>query len=113
MTNNLFWHQKVFIILLYASLVLYGLSLVAYFGLNLKPYSLILDRFVKLYIGLMLVIKFNPITRTNNFTEFDKRLAYHAGMILLLTTIMSWLLGIGVISENKNYLSIVSSKEGK
>ena len=99
MASNLFWHQKIFVILLYASLVLYGLSLVAYFGLNLKPFSLILDRFIKIYIGLMLVIKFNPLIRTKDFTEFDKRLAYHAGMILLLTTIMSWLLGIGVIPE--------------
>ena len=104
MADKLFWHQKVFIIFLYTSLVLYVLSLVAYFGLNLKPLSLLLDRLIKLYIGLMLVFKFNPFTDSKKLSIFDKRLAYHAGMILLLTTGVNWLLGVGIIPEIKNNL---------
>ena len=45
-----FWHEKIFLILLYFSWILYAASLVAYFGFHLKPLSEIIEKTIKIYI---------------------------------------------------------------
>ena len=43
--------------------------------------------FLKIYIALLLIYFYNPITyKKKNFTDFDRKLAFSAGIFLLLST---------------------------
>lgn len=89
MVEKLTWHQQAFMYTLYLSWILYAFSLVAYFGYHLNGITELLDQILKIYIGLILIYKFNPLFGKGNFTNFDKRLAWHAGFFLLISTILT------------------------
>tara|TARA_B100000927_G_C16111955_1_gene327566 strand:+ start:134 stop:457 length:324 start_codon:yes stop_codon:yes gene_type:complete len=89
MNTNLSWHQKLFLFTLYLSWILYVLSLVAYFGYNLKGLALIVDQILKIYISIILMYKFNPFFGNRKCSEFDKRLVWHGSFFLLLSTILT------------------------
>ena len=44
---------------------------------------------LKIYVALFLIIKFNPFTNKTPFTQFDRRIAFQAGVFLLSTTILN------------------------
>lgn len=82
------WHQKFYIYSIYLS---YFLFAVAYTGVvAISPsYLQTLNTFIKYYVSLFLVIRFNPFIKSNehkNLASFDRRIAFSAGMFLLLTT---------------------------
>lgn len=79
----------------YENLFLYGLKLsyVLYFlailGISsLAPkYLSNLRIILKIYIALLLIYFYNPITyKEKKFTDFDRQLAFSAGIFLLLST---------------------------
>jgi hypothetical protein len=46
-----------------------------------------LNSFIKYYVSLFLIIRFNPITNaTLAFRDFDRKIVFSAGMFLFLTT---------------------------
>jgi hypothetical protein len=57
-------------------------------------YLLKLDFYLKLYIGIFLVLRYNPIFPfvKNKLEEFDKKLIFSSGIFILLTTIITNLL---------------------
>lgn len=79
--NTLF---NYFIFLSYALyfIILFGLSTSAPQYLDTMQY------WVKIYIGLFLVIRFNYFTKIS-FNELDKKIAFSAGLFLLATTFIS------------------------
>ena len=87
--ETLLWHQKLFLYTLYFSWFLYILSLIAYFSLHVTPIYSEIDRFIKLYIGSILIYKFNPVFGKGDFTKFDKKLAWHAGFYLFISSIIT------------------------
>ena len=78
-------HEQFFNLIIYFSYFLY---FVAYFGLISKApqYIQLLQTFVKLYISLYLVIKFNYFSNSS-FTKFDRKIVFNAGLFLLTTII--------------------------
>lgn len=48
-------------------------------------YLNILDYYVKIYISLYLIVRFNPFTKIK-FTNHDRRVAFSSGLFLLSTT---------------------------
>ena len=79
-------HERLYDYAIYISYILYALAL---FGLsNYAPeYLDSLRDFIKLYISLVLIIKFNPFTHKSGYiSTFDKKLVFSAGVFLLLTT---------------------------
>lgn len=78
-------HEQFFNFTIYLSYFLY---FVAYFGLISKApqYVQLLQTFVKLYISLYLVIKFNYFSSLK-FDQSDKKIAFNAGLFLLTTII--------------------------
>jgi len=62
-------HEKIFYVALYLSYILY---LIAFFQIDqYNPrYLSILDSFMKYYVIIFLIIKFNPFVKSK-FTEFD------------------------------------------
>tara|TARA_B100001109_G_scaffold146629_1_gene119373 strand:+ start:131 stop:454 length:324 start_codon:yes stop_codon:yes gene_type:complete len=80
---------------LYQNILLYGLnfSYVLYFFAMLGISSLApqylsrLRIFLKIYVALLLIYFYNPLTyKEKKFTDFDRKLAFSAGIFLLLST---------------------------
>jgi hypothetical protein len=82
-------HKNIFLFFLYFSWFLYLVSLVISTHKDFGWLSAAVQQIIKLYIGLVLVIKYNPYVKENVFTSFDRRLVYNAGMFILLTTVIS------------------------
>lgn len=82
------WHQRLYIYSIYLS---YFLFAIAYTGIiAISPdYLQTLNSFIKYYVSLFLVIRFNPFIKSDKhkkIASFDRRIAFSAGMFLLLTT---------------------------
>ena len=73
----------------YAFFVFYALYFVIAFGLNDNApiYLTWLNNGFTLYFSIFLIYRFNP-WRTIKFTEFDRTIAYYAGIQLLLSTVI-------------------------
>jgi hypothetical protein len=68
------------------SFVLYIIVLLGVGGFAPK-YFHYLKTFLQIYIGILLVIRYNPITyKGRDFGEFDRRLVFSSGIFLLLST---------------------------
>lgn len=82
------WHQKLYYLLSYFSIFLY---IVTFIGLsfNAPKYLLLLQEIMKIYISIILIIRFNPyykIEFNKNNYEFDRKIAFTSSIFLLLTT---------------------------
>ena len=73
----------------YAFFVFYSLYFVIAFGLNDNApiYLSWLNNGFTLYFSIFLILRFNP-WRVTKFTEFDRTIAYYAGIQLLLSTVI-------------------------
>ena len=79
-------HERVYNYAIYGSYILYALIL---FGISsyAPAYLEMLKNFIKIYISLILIIKFNPFMRdTKYMSEFDRKIVFSSGIFLLLTT---------------------------
>ncbi|ALH23028.1 hypothetical protein ceV_122 [Chrysochromulina ericina virus CeV-01B] len=85
--ENISWHQKIFLYILYISWVLYPISLILETQYNLNNITQFVDTAIKLYVALVLIYKFNPWFGKQEFTKFDRRLAWEAGFFLLISTL--------------------------
>jgi hypothetical protein len=82
-------HQYIFLFFLYFSWILYAFSLIIYSDKDFRWLSDAVQQIIKIYVGLVLVIKYNPYVKEQDFTSFDRRLVYNAGMLILLTTVVT------------------------
>ncbi len=48
-----------------------------------------LPTIITLFICSLLIIRFNPFSKYNNFTAFDKKLIFEASSFLLISTLIS------------------------
>lgn len=79
-------YQNVFLYGLNASYVLYFLAILGA-GSLAPEYLSSLRGFLKIYIGLLLVGLYNPITyKDRKFTDIDRKMAFSAGVFLLLSS---------------------------
>lgn len=78
------FHEFVFQSALYLSYFLY---VVAYLqiGYYNPKYLDMLQLYMKYYVTLFLLIRFNPFTN-NQFTEFDRKVVFSSAIFLLTTT---------------------------
>jgi hypothetical protein len=70
-----------FIFLTYSILLIYTLGL---FDKG-KEYLTILDSYMKIYVSIFLIIRFNPFTK-NEFNDLDRKFAFTSGMLILSTS---------------------------
>jgi hypothetical protein len=86
MYKNRKFSELVFLYLINISFVLYIIVLLGVGGFAPK-YFHYLKTFLQIYIGILLVIRYNPITyKGRDFGEFDRRLVFSSGIFLLLST---------------------------
>jgi hypothetical protein len=86
MYKNRKFSELLFLYLINISFVLYIIVLLGVGGFAPK-YFHYLKTFLQIYIGILLVIRYNPITyKGRDFGEFDRRLVFSSGIFLLLST---------------------------
>jgi len=79
-------NEVFFLYSLRASFILYIIILLGVGGFA-PQYLEQLKSFLRIYIGTLLVIYYNPITyNERKFGEFDRQLAFSSGIFLLLTS---------------------------
>lgn len=80
------FHEQVYTYAMYISYILYVVVLLG-LSYTAPQYLDLLRDFIKIYISLILIIKFNPLVQKNKImTEFDKQIVFSSGVFLLLTT---------------------------
>ena len=86
------WHKTAFMAGLYISYILFGLTAVGVAIIH-PSYLSFVEQALQLYVSIFLIIRFNPFTRDKvTFDQFDAKIAYTAGIFLLLTTVFTTLL---------------------
>jgi hypothetical protein len=98
--NSLFNIVIIISYLLYFTIAL-GLSA------NAPHYLETLQHWVKLYIGVFLIYRFN-IFQNVTFTELDRKVAFSAGLFLFSTTIFNQIL-ISNLDEIKNFFKVITN----
>ena len=85
-------------------IILSLLYAIALFGLSIKApqYIVTLDYYVKIYISLFLIWRFNPF-RHVKFNDLDKTIVYNAGLFLFATTVFSTVVAT-YLNEIKAYI---------
>jgi hypothetical protein len=78
------FQDNLYNIIAYVSFILYILISLG-ISANAPQYLDTLQYYIKIYISLFLIIRFNPF-RTVKFTELDTKIAFSAGLFLLATT---------------------------
>jgi len=92
-----FWFNT-FIILTYSLYILFAVGLFK----NAPQYLESLDYYVKIYISLFLLWRFNPF-RKIHFTELDRKIAFSAGIFLFTTSAVNQILN-NYLTDAKNTL---------
>lgn len=69
----------------------YFLLIVSSLGISaIAPtYSSYLDYYIRVYICLFLILRFNPLRQQYKFTNLDRKIAFSAGMFILTTTFLN------------------------
>ena len=71
-------------ILTYASFLLYIISTIDLYD-TAPQYILYIDIALKLFIGLFLIFRFNPLVKIR-FNDFDKQIIFSSGIFILLSS---------------------------
>jgi len=86
---------RAFTIIVYVTWILY-ISIALGLSAKAPQYLTDLQYYVKIYVSLFLIFRFNPFRRVK-FTSLDAKIAFSAGLFLLATT--------AIDSVLKNYLN--------
>ena len=83
------WHRNIYIYAIYASYVLIIIAFTGFFYISPK-YLTTLEDWIKYYVIAFLLLRFNPwisnIKDRRENAEVDRKIAFSAGIFLLLTT---------------------------
>uniref|UniRef100_A0A6C0ES74 Uncharacterized protein n=1 Tax=viral metagenome TaxID=1070528 RepID=A0A6C0ES74_9ZZZZ len=79
--------EKFFNVFIYTS---YALIIISTLGLSQKApqYLYDLDYYVRIYVCLFLMWRFNPFVHVS-FTELDRKIAFSGGVFILTTTVLN------------------------
>ena len=58
---------------------------------NAPEYIHTIESYVKVYVALFLVLRFNKYTGTSTFTPLDRKIVFSAGLVVLSTSALGWL----------------------
>jgi hypothetical protein len=97
---KLLYQEYIFDFIFYISIILYFTAYIGIIFSFIDNDTIIenIDVFMKYYISLFLLIRFNPLL-TNNFTKYDKKIAFTSGIILFTSTAIG-----SYINNFKKYL---------
>jgi hypothetical protein len=95
------YQERSFNIFIY---ITYALIIVSALGLSesAPKYLKILDYYVRIYICIFLIWRFNPLRSSYQFTDLDRKIAFSAGVFILTTTALNTYL-----NDIKDYIKYV------
>lgn len=98
------WQERIFNVFIYTS---YFLIIISALGLSQSApkYLQSLDYYVRIYICLFLIWRFNPLRTHYEFTNLDRKIAFSAGVFILTTTALNQYLD-DIKDKVKTYLKI-------
>jgi hypothetical protein len=87
------YQERLFNLFIYSS---YILIIVSALGLSesAPKYLANLDYYIRIYICLFLIWRFNPLRTHYEFTDLDRKIAFSAGVFILTTTALNQYLDI-------------------
>lgn len=97
------FQDRIFNIIIVITYILY-ITIALGISSNAPKYLGELDKYMKIYISLFLIWRFNPF-RTIQFTELDRKIGYTAGIFLFTTTAINQIL-INYINNIKSFLKL-------
>jgi hypothetical protein len=97
------FQHKAYDMIMYLTWILY-ISIVLGLSANAPQYLDDLHAFVKIYVSLFLIYRFNPFRRVK-FTGLDAKIAFSAGLFLLGTTAIDGVLENYII-DLKQYIDL-------
>jgi len=50
------------------------------------------DYYIKLYVAIFLIVRYNPIFRPAKYTPLDRKVSFHAGVFILFTMFIKQIL---------------------
>lgn len=82
------YQDRLFNLFIYVS---YFLIIVSALGLSesAPKYLISLDYYIRIYICLFLMWRFNPLRTNYEFTDLDRKIAFSAGAFILTTTALN------------------------
>ena len=82
------FQEKMFDIAIYIS---YALIILSYLGLSKYNPAFLddINNYIRIYICLFLLWRFNPYRHLDKFTNLDRKIAFSAGVVILTTTILN------------------------
>jgi len=82
------YQELFFTLFIYIS---YILIIFSFFDLSNKAsqYLINLDYYVRIYVCLFLIWRFNPLREIDSFTNLDRKIAFSAGLFILTTTFLN------------------------
>lgn len=88
MLNINFYQEIIFDFFCYVAIVL---LFVSFFGLSINaPFVLHeIDFFLRIYVCLFLIWRFNPLRKQYEFTTLDRKIAFNAGLFIFTTAILT------------------------
>ena len=93
---------RAFTLIIYVTWILY-IVIALNLSVSAPEYLNYLQSFMKIYISLFLIYRFNPFRRVK-FTELDSKIAFSSGLFLLGTTTIDNIL-TNYISSIKQYIN--------
>ena len=82
------WQEKVFDFFIYMTYLLIILSSLG-LSVSAPKYLQSLDYYVRIYICIFLIWRFNPLRSHYEFTNLDRKIAFSAGAFILTTTALN------------------------
>ena len=81
-------------LLKYTTSILLFFAISSYIGFGIAKPTIVtsLDYYLKIFLALYLLYRFNPLRREIEFKELDRRVAFSAGVFLFTTTVLSKIL---------------------
>jgi len=78
------FQDRIFTLVIIVSWMLY-ISILTGISVSAPKYLEIFDYYVRIYVSLFLLFRFNPLTKIK-FTELDRKIAFSAGIFLFTTS---------------------------
>jgi hypothetical protein len=97
-------------------IILYLLVISSFLGIfdNAINYFKDVDYYFRIYICLFLIWRFNPFRNIDTFTQLDRKIAFNAGILIFITTVLQSYIPyiINKVKENK-YINYIKSDINK
>tara|TARA_B100001093_G_scaffold303783_1_gene289701 strand:- start:505 stop:819 length:315 start_codon:yes stop_codon:yes gene_type:complete len=99
-------YENVFVTVTNLTFVLYIFALLGVTSYAPK-YLDMFKTFLKYYVSIILIFLFNPFNKKRGFGEFERKVAYSAGIFLLLSNALIGSIESTIQKESKEFINYI------